>query len=196
MLYGREARLPHCFMQPVIELSDNAAAGVNSSLYVEGLLKKLLQIKAKILEAQAKRVVAYSKHNSKLRCHQYMVGDNVMVYRAATGKLESRYEGPWQVVEDINGGGVTFELRRTEHNKPVTITRHASLFKPYMHRPSWMEVDDVLTDEVDNTSNAVADDSSKSNKVNDSNEQTIAVEQQSVQQLQPDEQFLLWLQAR
>jgi hypothetical protein len=70
------------------------------SLYVEGLLKKLLQIKAKILEAQAKRGVAYSKHNSKLRCHQYMVGDNVMVYRAPTGKLESRYEGPWQVIED------------------------------------------------------------------------------------------------
>jgi Integrase zinc binding domain len=196
MLYGREARLPDCFMQPVEELCNNAAAGVNSSLYVEGLLKKLLHIRAKILEAQAKRGVAYSKHNSELRCHQYMVGDKVMVYRAPTGKLESRYEGPWQVVEDINGGGVTFKLKRTEQNKPVTITRHASLFKPYMDRPSWMEVDDVFTNEVNNDVNTAADATSESNKEHNCNEQTIAVEQQSVPQLQPDEQFLLWLQAR
>jgi hypothetical protein len=195
MLYGREARLPDCFVQAVEELSSNAAAGVKSSLFVEDLLKKLLLIKAKILEAQAKRGVAYSKHNSKLRCHQYMVGDNVMVYRAPTGKLESRYEGPWQGIEDINGGGVTFKLRRAEQNKPVTITRHASLFEPYMDRPSWMEVDDVAADDIDND-NEVADDRSETDEVHDSSEQTVTAHQQFVSQLQPDEKFLVWLRDR
>jgi hypothetical protein len=38
MLYGREARLPDCFTEPVEQLESNAARGVNSDLYVEGLL--------------------------------------------------------------------------------------------------------------------------------------------------------------
>jgi hypothetical protein len=114
---------------------------------------------------------------------------------APTGKLESSYEGPWQVIEDINGGGVTFKLRRAEQNKPVTITRHASLYKPYMDKPSWMEVDDAAANDIDND-NEVADDRSENNEVQDSSEQTVTVHQQLVSQLQPDEEFLVWLRDR
>jgi hypothetical protein len=53
MLYGREAQLPDCSVQPVEELSSNAAARVRSSLCIEGLLKKLLQIKVRVPAAQA-----------------------------------------------------------------------------------------------------------------------------------------------
>jgi hypothetical protein len=48
-----------------------------------------------------------------------MVGDYVMLYRASIGKLESRYEGPYQIAEDVNGGGVTFKLCRQENGKMV-----------------------------------------------------------------------------
>ena len=128
MLYGREARLPNCFTEPVETLERNATSGVNSDLYIEGLLLKMLSVRAKVLAAQAKRGLAYAQHNSKLRRNEYMVGDFVMLYKAATGKLDSRYEGPYQITEHVNGGGVTFKLRRKEIRKMVTKTRHASLF--------------------------------------------------------------------
>jgi hypothetical protein len=60
MLYGREARLLDCFTEPVEQSESDAMRGVYSDLYVEELLKRMLTIRAKVFEAQAKRGLAYS----------------------------------------------------------------------------------------------------------------------------------------
>jgi hypothetical protein len=64
-----------------------------------------------------------------------------------------------------------------------------------MDRPSWMQVDDVFADVIDNNDED-ADNSSTHEQVQTSNEQTVPVYQQSVSQLQPDEEFSVWLRDR
>jgi hypothetical protein len=58
-----------------------------------------------------------------------------------------------------------------------------------------MEVDDITADIIDNNDEE-ADNSSTHEQVQTSNEQTVPVYQQSVSQLQPDEEFLIWLRDR
>jgi hypothetical protein len=139
LLYGRDARLPDSFVESVQALQEADAEGVNTDVYVEGLLRRLLMGRARVLEAQARRGLAYSEHNSKLRRHEYVVGDLVLVYRPKVGKLEPHYKGPYRIEEHINGGGVTFRIsRRNRNGMLIRETLHASMFKPFIARRGWL----------------------------------------------------------
>jgi Integrase zinc binding domain/RNase H-like domain found in reverse transcriptase len=140
LLYGRDARLPDSFVEPVQALHEADAEGVNTDV---GLLRRLLMGRVRVLEAQARRGLAYSEHNSKLRRHEYVVGDLVLVYRPKVGELEPRYKGPYRIEEDVNGGGVTFRIsRRNRNGRLIRETLHASMFKPFIARRGWLEQDD------------------------------------------------------
>jgi hypothetical protein len=201
LLYGRDARLPDSFMEPVQAIEASDAEGLNTDVYVEGLLRRMLMARLRVLEAQARRGLAYSEHNSKLRRHEYVVGDQVLVYRPKTGKLEPRYEGPYSIIEDINGGGVTFRVSRRDRNgKLAKRTLHASMFKPFIIRHGWMENDKPeelqLSGEPDGPSEA----DPKATEVVLDEDEDLEGKQETTEPgaaaIVVDQAFLSWLEAR
>jgi hypothetical protein len=123
LLYGRIAKIPRILQQKpqLLYNYENLVHDFRQKLQVAWQqAKERLQVnKAKQCE----------KVNKNRNCKQYVVGDLVLVYNEQRNKLDSLWNGPYEVKE-INGMNVTLSKLGTTGKKQIKT--HVNRTKPYV----------------------------------------------------------------
>ncbi|XP_025016786.1 uncharacterized protein LOC112538932 [Tetranychus urticae] len=123
LLYGREPTLP-------IDLKINPDnRELRLSDYVEFIHNEWTTVKEQArMNSDESKEKQSKNYERRRRLRTFSIGDLVLYEKQVrSNKLDSKYEGPYEIIEKI--GETTYLVRKDEHSEPKRV--HGSQIKPY-----------------------------------------------------------------